>query len=189
MPKFILSLLLLCAWLSGVPARAEEKAVISAMESLAETGLEQALKAIAAEGTLYPFALASKGDGKLTLLAYKGEAVERPPAEQYAPYLYNLVRGVTEQNPGITTAAIFRLLDVGGEEKDIPGVWVLVDHRQAEQPRVMFQPLAKDKNGKMVLGDIVVEYSSESLFARASDTSKSGTPKENHKKDSKKASQ
>lgn len=150
-------------------AHASDKSEVEAeMESLTEYALEQALQAIASEGAVYPFALIRNTEGRNALLRYSGDLDKLPPAEDYARTLYKNVAVTVRQSASAEVAVIVRQIVAPVEGGDVvPGVWVLVDHRLAEAPRVVFQPLVPGKKkGELVPGTPVVQGSTDNLFPR-----------------------
>lgn len=162
-------LMMLCFLFVATLAQATDKdQVETEMESLSEYALQQALEAIAEQGGLYPFAMIRNSDGKNALIHYKGEPDKAPPAEDYVKTLYKVVATTVRQSASSQVAVIVRQINVPAESGEvIPGVWVLVDHRLAQAPRVIFQPLvAGEKKGELVPGTLVVQSTTDNLFPR-----------------------
>lgn len=164
--RYLMTLCLLCA--AALAQATDRDQVETEMESLSEFALQQALEAIAEQGGLYPFAMIRNSDGKNALIHYKGEPDKAPPAEDYVKTLYKVVATTVRQSASSQVAVIVRQINVPAESGEvIPGVWVLVDHRLAQAPRVIFQPLvAGKKQGQLVPGTPVVQSTTDNLFPR-----------------------
>ena len=155
--------------LLSVSAQAgQTEKTVQQMEALTKLALEQALQAIATQGLVYPFALLQNGEDKLAVVSYTGEPDQRPPDEQYAAALVQLVRQETTANLAQRNAVVVRqsvLTTDAGESYQ--GIWVLTDHRDADQAKILFQTLVPSKDGKTrTIGQVLVEPSNISLFAR-----------------------
>lgn len=162
-------LLTLCFLFAAVLAQAADKdQVETEMEYLSEFALKQALEAIAAQGALYPFAMIRSSEGKNALIHYKGDPEQLPPADEYVKTLYKAVATAVRQSSTAQVAVIVRQVSVSTESGEyIPGVWVLVDHRLAQMPQVIFQPLvAGEEEGQLVPGTPVVQSATDNLFPR-----------------------
>lgn len=164
--RYLMTLCLLCA--AALAQATDRDQVETEMESLSEFALQQALEAIAEQGGLYPFAMIRNSDGKNALIHYKGEPDKAPPAEEYVKTLYKVVATTVRQSASSQVAVIVRQINVPTESGEaIPGIWVLVDHRLAQAPRVIFQPLvAGKKKGQLVPGTPVVQSTTDNLFPR-----------------------
>lgn len=138
------------------------------MESLAQTAIEQSVEAIAKNGSIYPFALMKSTEGKLSLVSYQGEQGKLPPADDYAKYLFRVVGKALADNPTLDTAVIVRQSEIETEAQGtLPGVWLLVDHRAADNALVLFQPFVPDQqSGQLSLGRIIVQSYENRIFTR-----------------------
>lgn len=164
--RYLITLWLLC--LAALANASGTDQIETEMESLGEFALQQALEALAAQGGLYPFAMIRDSEGKNALIHYKGEPEQAPPAEEYVKELYKIVATTVRQSTSSQVAVIVRQISVPAESgEQIPGVWVLVDHRLAQAPRVIFLPLVpgEDKT-QLVPGTAVVQSTTDNLFPR-----------------------
>ncbi|MCB1838253.1 MAG: hypothetical protein KDH99_11605 [Alcanivoracaceae bacterium] len=164
--RYLMTLCLLCA--AALAQATDRDQVETEMESLSEFALQQALEAIAEQGGLYPFAMIRNSDGKNALIHYKGEPDKAPPAEEYVKTLYKVVATTVRQSASSQVAVIVRQISVPTESGEaIPGIWVLVDHRLAQAPKVIFQPLVPgEEKGQLVPGTPVVQSTTDNLFPR-----------------------
>lgn len=163
MRKIILSLVLL-AWSGVAVAQAlEEKKQIEPddspeaqeMNNLTEKGLNTAVKIIAKAGNIYPFGLILRENGKIATAGYTGDREDQPPPMEWAQAMIWQLRKAAGKDLSIKAIAVFRLHTAetmeGGE---LPGVWVLVDHRN-HRPWTVFLPLKKQADGKHAVGELV----------------------------------
>lgn len=164
--RYLLTLCFLCV--AALAQATDKDQVETEMENLSEFALQQALEAIAEQGALYPFAMIRNSDGKNALIHYKGEPGQAPSAEEYVKTLYKVVATTVRQSASSQVAVIVRQINAPAESGDvIPGVWVLVDHRLAQSPKVIFQPLVPGKKeGQLVPGTPVVQSTTDNLFPR-----------------------
>lgn len=164
--RYLITLCLLC--LAALAQASDKDQIETEMESLSAFALQQALEALAAQGGLYPFAMIRDSQGKNALIHYKGEPEQAPPAEEYVKTLYKVVATTVRQGVSSQVAVIVRQISVPTESgEQIPGVWVLVDHRLAQAPKVIFQPLVPgEEKGQLVPGSPVVQSTTDNLFPR-----------------------
>lgn len=168
-PVLIRILFILLALSTGTlnaAGQAEQKSDASQiMEDLAEVGIRQALEAIGSAGAFYPFALLRTEDQQVQLMGYEGPAEKAPPADEFARNLFRQIRILIQDNPQLEAAAIYRVHVADHEGEPVPGVWCLVDHRDAPAV-IVFQPLIPKDDGatERTLGDIVYQKADDSLF-------------------------
>lgn len=174
--KNLLTIMLLCLPLAVTaetaakadePAVAAKSAVIAQMESLAQAGIEEALKAIQRSGGFYPFAMViNQGTGNVQLVGYQGDPQSKPPADQFAAALFLQLRELAAKDPGLMAAVVMKPFYADSADgQKIPGVWAAIDHR-SETPRVLFQPLIPQESGRYTLGQVIHQPSEEAIFPK-----------------------
>lgn len=137
------------------------------MEGLAELGMNMAMDAVTETGKLYPFSQlvfqTPEGERIKTMGKPRGEKIE--PPEEWAVNLLNTIRKFGEDDPKLKAASLVKLHEVKTEAGDsVPGLWVLVDHRN-HSPLIVFLPLLKQENGKHKPGKIMYIKTEQSLFS------------------------
>lgn len=143
----------------------EKDPAVAQMETLAESGIQQALQAVQRSGGFYPFALVyNRTSEQLQLVGYRGDPQAKPKADDFAVALFLEVRQLVENNPDIISAVVLKPFRATSDEgKVIPGVWAAVDHR-SQRPWVMFQPLIEKTPGHYILGELIYQKSDEAIF-------------------------
>lgn len=173
MKKFCIIALLALAPLTGLaqngasaaPDLAENMANED-MNKLATAAIQMSVKAIAKGGSLYPFALLAKASGDPEVLGYKGEAADAPPPEQWASMLFKELDKRVADNPDVLAVALAKLHTVTGEKgEQVPGIWVLADHRDRKAV-VIFSALVKQDNGKHRLAEPVYYAPENAIFPK-----------------------
>lgn len=163
MRKALFPLIFLVWFLGSTVQAAEERKEIEPDESpeakemnvLTEKGLKTAVQAISKSGNLYPFGLVLKQNGKVGVAGYTGDTQNPPEPMEWAQALIWQLRKAASQDQAIKAIAVFRLHTAQTREGgELPGVWVLVDHRN-HRPWTVFLPLKKGDDGKHSLGELV----------------------------------
>ncbi|MDX1803868.1 MAG: hypothetical protein R3292_07280 [Alcanivorax sp.] len=135
-----------------------------AMDTLAQAGIQQAIKAIEKSGSFYPFGLIQHGD-IVQAVGYSGKPKDAPKPEDWARSLFVELGKVAKKRPDIDLMAMFRLHDVKGKDgKTVKGIWAEVDHRKV-RPWIIFLPLVKHEDtGKYSLGKMIYYPTKQGLF-------------------------
>lgn len=146
-------------------AEQSENPEVKKMEMLAQSAIQQALKAVQESGGVYPYALVyNKNNDEYQLVGYRGDPKTKPEAESFTVTLFLQLRQMAHSSPDIEAAVVIKPFVVTSDEgKDIPGIWATVDHRN-QKPWVMFQPLIEHKPGRFVLGEMIYQQAEEGIF-------------------------
>lgn len=164
--RVLLLLVLITASFSAYSASDADAEARAVMERLASKALSESLEVLQTQGAIYPFELLLDGDDKVHLVGYSGEEEKKPVAADYAYVLITRSPAVIDAFPGIVAAAVAKMHSVVGEDgKEIPGVWILVDHKDMS-PWIVFQPLIPgDKPQHFSLGEQIYEVAKTPLFS------------------------
>ena len=153
----------------AAPPAGEQAAspALQEINALGEVAMQTGLQAIQESGGLYPFAIVGRTDGQTQLVGYQGDPELRPPAEEWGEALFLRLRELAAGDDTIKVAALVRLHNVPAKEEGdppIPGLWVLVDHRD-ERAWVLFMPFLPNKDtGKRTPGDVIYYATDQPLF-------------------------
>lgn len=160
-------LLALLVLMFSAPLLAQDAELAKAkaeMESLASTGVREALKVVHESGGFYPFGLVMDDDEKVRLVGYRGRSSAKPPADEYVTPLFWRMRQTVNDEKNLRVAMVLKPHTVTSREGvAVPGIWATVDHRHAA-PWVMFLPFLPQDDGTYQVGEIVYSSAQEGIF-------------------------
>ena len=151
------------------PSAAEQAAspALKEINALGEAAMQTGLQAIQESGGLYPFAIIGRTDGQTQLVGYQGEPDQRPPPEEWGEAMFLRLRELAAEDDAIKMAALVRLHNVPAKEEGeppVPGLWVLVHHRD-ERAWVLFLPFLPNKDtGKRTPGEVIYYATDQPIF-------------------------
>lgn len=143
----------------------EEMSLSDELSAFGEVAMQTAMTAVVESGGLYPFGMVLREDGNAHMAGFEGTPEEAPPAEEWEPQLFQVLRQTAHEEDGVRGIAMLRLHEMDTEEgEQVPAVWAKLDHRESA-PLILVLPLIPGEDGTHEQGELLYVGTDQGFFA------------------------